>query len=217
VNQASKGRVPRLRSILRETEPVRAPLSVIRRMREWVLHTEHILSGAWASTPEEITNQQVGRRLDDWLGHLADVLQAEGTSAQERRCLEHLLKVLRALRPWLTHCYDVVGLPRTNNAMELTIRAIKMRYRRISGRKNWNAYLLRYGRCVAYYKWWEQQPGGMEQLEARLPRVSAHRWRQVREQTRLCHRYQLNRYQLRHQPQRYLANLEERWTQALRM
>jgi hypothetical protein len=217
VNQTSKGRLERLRTILRETEPLRAQLSVIQRMREWVLQAEHILSGAWASMPEEITNQEVGRCLDAWLQQLADALQAEGMSAEERRCLGQLLKVLTALRPWLTHCYDVVGLPRTNNDMELTIRAIKTRYRRISGRKNWNAYLLRYGRCVAYYEWWQQQPGGMEMLEARLPRVAAHRWRQVREQTRLCHRYQLNRYQLRHQPQRYLANLEERWTQALRM
>jgi hypothetical protein len=44
--------------------------------------------------------------------------------------------------------------------MERTIRAIKMQYRRISGRKNWNNYLLRYGRCVASSRmvaaatWW---------------------------------------------------------------
>jgi len=61
----------------------------------------------------------------------------------------HLLKVLTHLRPGLVHCYDVKGFPRTNNEMERTIRAIKMHYRRISGRKNWNNYLLRYGRCVA--------------------------------------------------------------------
>jgi len=44
--------------------------------------------------------------------------------------------------------------------MERTIRAIKMHYRRISGRKNWNQYLLRYGRCVASHAWWEQQTDG---------------------------------------------------------
>jgi hypothetical protein len=53
------------------------------------------------------------------------------------------------LRPGLVQCYDIDGFPRTNNEMERTIRAIKMHYRRISGRKNWNNYLLRYGRCVA--------------------------------------------------------------------
>jgi hypothetical protein len=108
-------------------------------------------------------------------------------------------------------------LPRTNNEMELTIRAIKTRYRRISGRKNWNGYLLRYGRCVAYYEWWQQQPDGTKQLEARILRVSPQHWRQVREQTRNCHHYQLNRYRFWHQPQCYLSELEDRWTQAPRM
>ena len=168
-------------------------------------------------TPEEITCQEVGRRFDEWLGQLAEALQAEGASPQQQRCLRHLFQVLTGLRPWLTCCYDVGGLPRTNNEMELTIRAIKTRNRRISGRNNWNAYLLRYGRCVAYYEWWQQQPQGNQQLEAHLLRVPAKRWRQVRQQTRLCHHYQLNRFRFRHHPQQYLAHLEERWTQALRM
>jgi hypothetical protein len=34
--------------------------------------------------------------------------------------------------------------------MEGCIRVIKTRYRRISGRKNWDGYLLRYGRRVTY-------------------------------------------------------------------
>jgi len=186
-------------------------------MREWVLQAERILRGAWASTLDEITNQEVGRRFDAWLQQLATLLQGEETSAEEQRCAGQLLKVMTALRPWLTNCYDVAGLPRTNNEMELTIRAIKTRYRRISGRKNWNGYLLRYGRCVAYYEWWQHQPDGIKLLEARIPHVSPTLWRHVRQQTRVCHRYQLNRYQFRHQPQRYLASLENRWTQALRM
>jgi hypothetical protein len=40
--------------------------------------------------------------------------------------------------------------------MEGYIRSLKTRYRRVSGRKNWNSYLLRYGRCVAYYDWLER-------------------------------------------------------------
>ena len=61
----------------------------------------------------------------------------------------HLLKVLTHVRPGLVQWYDLADFPRTHNAMERMIRAIKMQYRRISGRKNWNHYLLRYGRCVA--------------------------------------------------------------------
>ena len=80
-------------------------------MFEQVLQAEQILSGALAGTPEEITCQEVGRRFDEWLGHLAEALQVEGTSPQQQRCLGHLLQVLTGLRPWLTRCYDVADLP----------------------------------------------------------------------------------------------------------
>ncbi len=89
-----------------------------------------------------------------------------------------------------------------------------MRYRRISGRKNWNSYLLRYGRCVAYYEWWMQQPNGAALLEARLRQTSLALWRSVRHQTQDCHREQLNRFRFRHHPQAYLASLERRWLHA---
>ena len=97
--------------------------------------------------------------------------------------------------------------------MERTIRAIKMHYRRISGRKNWNNYLLRYGRCVAYQAWWEQQTDGEAQLQARLRHVASSCWRRVRQETRHCHLEQLNRFRFRHKPLESLASLEMRWEQ----
>src|SRR5579864_6862956 len=51
-------------------------------------------------------------------------------------------------------------------------------YRRISGRKNWNAYLLRYGLCVAYAAWWEQDAAHRLLLEQRTARLDRARWRQ---------------------------------------
>ena len=89
-----------------------------------------------------------------------------------------------------------------------------MHYRRISGRKNWNSYVLRYGRCVAYQEWWHQQPDGAALLQARLHDVAPGSWRQVRQETRTCHQEQLNRYRFRHRPLAYLAALETRWQQA---
>jgi hypothetical protein len=58
--------------------------------------------------------------------------------------------VLANLRSHLVECYDRQEFPRTNNDMERSIRALKTQSRRVSGRKNWNGYLLRYGRAVAY-------------------------------------------------------------------
>ena len=103
---------------------------------------------------------------------------------------------------------------KANNEMEQTIRAIKMHYRRIGGRKNWNSYVLRYGRCVAYQEWWQQQPDGEACLQARLQQVAPTSGRQVRQETRACHQEQLNPYRFRHRALDYLASLETRWEQA---
>ena len=194
-------------------EEKKEALTAISKMREWVVEAEHIFEGSWAKHPEEISNAEVGRRFDAYLGRLACFLEAQERTDDEQLRLGHLLKVLTHLRPGLVQCYDLADFPRTNNEMERMIRGIKMRYRRISGRKNWNSYLLRYGRCVAYHEWWQQQPEGEAQLQTRLRCVPSSAWRHVRQQTRQCHREQLNRFRFRHRPLESLAALEMRWEQ----
>jgi len=213
VNQTCQKRLSRLKTIVSLHEEKQEVLAQIRNMREWVMEVEHIFDGSWASDPEQISNAEVARRLDAWLSRLSLFLQAQERTEQERFRLGHLLKVMTHLRPGLVHCYDVERFPRTNNDMERTIRAIKMHYRRISGRKNWNSYLLRYARCVAYQEWWHQQPDGDALLQARLHHVASASWRQIRQETRTCHQQQLNRYRFRHRPLAYLQTLEVRWAQ----
>jgi len=188
-------------------------LAAIKMMQAWVLEVEHIFDGSWAKQEEEINNAEVGRRFEAYLERLSRFVEAEERTEDEKFRLGHLLKVLTHLRPWLVQCYDIEGFPRTNNEMERTIRAIKMQYRRISGRKNWNNYLLRYGRCVAYQEWWLHQPDGEAQLQARLRQVAPSSWQRVRQETRHCHLEQLNRFRFRHRPLDYLAALEMRWEQ----
>src|SRR5260370_461916 len=81
---------------------------------------------------EVISNGEVGRRFDAYLGRLSCFLEAEERTDDEQLRLGHLLKVLTHLRPGLVQCYDREGFPRTNNEMERMLRAIKMQYRRIS-------------------------------------------------------------------------------------
>jgi len=164
VNPTCKKRLTRLKTIVSLHEEKKEVLAQIASMREWVMEVEHIFDGSWASQAEEITNAEVGWRLDAWLARLSAFLESEERTEDEHLRLGHLLKVMTHLRPGLVQCYDVRGFPRTNNDLERTIRGIKMHYRRISGRKNWNHYLLRYGRCVAYQEWWLHQPDGEAQL-----------------------------------------------------
>jgi hypothetical protein len=214
VNQTCEKRLKRLLTIVRLHEEKKEVLAHIRAMRDWVIEVEQIFDGSWASQAEELSNAEVGRRLDAWLSRLSTFVAADARTEDEQLRLGHLLKVLTHLRPGLVQCYDVEGFPRTNNDMERTIRAVKMHYRRISGRKNWNSYLLRYGRCVAYQEWWCHQPDGDTRLQIRLKHVAPASWRQVRQATRAHHQEQLNRYRFRHRPLTYLETLEARWEQA---
>ena len=190
-------------------------IAQLRRMRAWVMEAEHILDGSWAESEEEITNAQVGQRFDAWLEHL-HILEQTGTLPEdEQHCLDHFLQVLAHLRPHLIHCYDVAQLPRTNNDMEGCIRAIKTRYRRISGRKNWDGYLLRYGR-VAYYEWWAQEAQRQHKLDRKLRLVTPSDWQQTRTQTSQGLSIQLKRYRFRHRQSAFLSDLEARWAQPTR-
>lgn len=175
-------------------------------MHGWVLDAEHILDGSWAQPGEVVSNATVGSRLDAWRAQMARLLTDGTLSDLERECLSEFLQVLSNLRPYLVQCYDRKDFPRTNNEMERSIRGLKMQSRRISGRKNWNGYLLRYGRSVAYAAWWEQDAAHRQQLEQRAARFDRARWRELRQETTLAHQEQLTRFRFRHKRQAYLTS-----------
>jgi hypothetical protein len=185
-------------------------------MRAWILETERVLAGNWAHSPHEMTNQTVGQRFDALKAHLAEQLVTSTSMSEiEHTCLAHFLKVSESLRPRLIQCYDLPGLPRTNNDMEGYIRKLKTRYRRISGRKNWNAYLLRYGQCIAYYDCFAQTVTDAVGMSTLLSRVEHQQWRQARTQNRHDHEDRVKMYRFRHQRDEYLQQLASRWSQSL--
>lgn len=183
-------------------------------MRQWVLDAEHILDGKWATAEKAVSNEQVAHRFDQWRQILGEHLDDGTLSSIEHECLEQFLQVLSNLRPYLIQCYDRQEFPRTNNDTERGIRALKTGYRRISGRKNWNSYLLRYGRCVAFYDWWQQTPERFLQLEKHLTHVTPQQWRRLRQQTTLAQSEQLKRFRFRQRRETFLASLEMRWVAA---
>jgi hypothetical protein len=202
----------RLQDIVAERTQWSSQLAQVTRMHGWVRSVEQILDGSWAQPAEIVSNTTVASRLDSWREQMARQL-TDGTLSQlEQECLAECLRVLSNLRPYLVQCYDHKNFPRTNNDMERCIRALKTQYRRISGRKNWNNYLLRYGRCVAYAVWWEQDTVRHQQLEQRAARLNRTRWRQVRRETTATHSQQLQRFRFLHQRENYLAALERHWT-----
>lgn len=207
-------KLARLSAIVAERVAWEQPLGQVKRMRQWVLDAEHILDGSWAQAGEVLSNATVGERLDAWRQELAKQGTDGTLSELEQACLTEFVQVLANLRPHWVHCYDRQDFPRTNNELERSIRALKMQYRRISGRKNWNSYLVRYGRCVAYATWWEQDAVHRQQLEQRAARLDRACWRQFRRETTAAPSEQLKRFRFRHKRQQYLVSLETRWAAA---
>jgi len=206
-----KMKLARLKTLVGLREQWQQQMNQLRRMYEWLLKTEHILSGEWVTSEEALTNEHVAQRFDSWITSLTQLAASHSLSDQEQDCLLHFLKITAGLRPHLIQCYDLVGFPRTNNDMEGYIRSLKTRYRRVSGRKNWNSYLLRYGRCVAYYDWLERAGISSAEIAHMLHGVGHQQWRAMRTQYRYEQREQLKIYRFRHKRERYLTDLETRW------
>jgi hypothetical protein len=192
-----------LKALVARREPWREELSSVRRMHGWVLEAEAILSGSWAREEEQVTNAGVALRFDAWVAKLKGEARGQPLTETDQRCLRHFLQVTDNLRPQLIACYDVEGLPRTNNDMEGFIRAIKTRYRRVSGRKNWNRYLLREAQV--------RSATGEAEVNEALAGVTPAQWREARAEQRACQENQLKQYRFRHKRATFLQGLEARW------
>ena len=204
-------KLARLQAIVAERAVWRGQLAQVKRLHGWLLEVEHLLDESVVPEGEVISNVTVGNRLDAWRERMSTLLTDGSLSELERECLTEFLHVLSNLRAYLMQCYDREDFPRTNNDMERSIRGLKTQYRRVSGRKNWNAYLLRYGRCVAYAAWWEQDTVHQQRLELHAARLDRVHWRELRRETTLAQSEQLTRFRFWHKRQSLLASLEESW------
>jgi hypothetical protein len=204
-------KLARLQRIVAQRGGWAEQLAQIKRLHGWLLEVESLLDKSRAKVGEEVSNATVGIGLDHWCERMSRQWTDGSLSQLEQQCLREFLQVLSNLRPYLVQCYDRQDFPRTNNDMERSIRALKTRYRRVSGRKNWNGYLLRYGRSVAYAAWWEQDAAHRQNLHQQVARLDRVRWRQLRGETSRAHHEQLTRFRFRHKRQALLASLEDRW------
>jgi len=215
VSRRCEQKLARLQAIVAERAAWTEQLAQVKRMYGWLCEVEAILAKEAACTlAAPVSNESVGRRLDAWREQMAHLLETSPLAELEQESLRELLQVLSNLRPYLVQCYEREDFPRTNNDMERSIRALKTQYRRVSGRKNWNAYLLRYGRCVAYAAWWEQDEAHRQALRHHVTRMDRGRWKELRQQTTRAQQEQLTRFRFRHKRSSVLASLESRWLEA---
>jgi hypothetical protein len=183
-----------------------ADLACLRHCHTWLLQAEVLLN---PQRDPPATDEAVAR----WLASLEQLPQAARFPPIYAKCLHHFIGVLHRLQPHLLSWTQEARLPRTNNDLERFIRALKTRYRRISGRKNWNAYLLRYGRRTAFYEDAIHHQDAARLLEHRIRSVAAAAWAPARCQQRLLDQRLRTQYQFLHPRDQTLRRLERRWAQ----
>jgi hypothetical protein len=122
----------------------------------------------------------------------------------------HVWTVLRRLGDGLYPCYDVPGLPRTNNDQEHFYRRLKAGERRTTGRRRSDTFVIRMGEFAVYAV--AASEFSEATLNAQLAGVSATDWCRERERLRGNQERQTQMRRFRLHPDAYLADLEARWS-----
>ena len=115
----------------------------------------------------------------------------------------HLIALTGRYAPGLFHCYDIPGLPRTNNDLESLFGAVRRRTLCTAGPYRAQQMLHDYGAWLLF----ETIPDEHRQLE-RLQRVSLDDFRQERQRMLKHQESRTADRRFRRQPQAYLATLE---------
>lgn len=116
--------------------------------------------------------------------------------------------VLRRLGDGLYHCYDVPGLPRTDNATEQFYRQLKAGERRATGHRRSDGFVVRVGGFAAYAAAASDVPEAV--LRAQLSAVPPACCAQCRADLRANQQRQTQMRRFHLHPDRYLSALEAR-------
>jgi hypothetical protein len=152
----------------------------------------------------------VRARVEQVLDALTTRCQAGELATWLHPKVAYLVTVLRRLGDGLYHCYDVPGLPRTDNDMEQFYRRVKTEQRRITGRKRADAFVVRVGGFAVYAT--AASTLAETTLRAQLSAVPADEWQQERVTLRANQDRQAKMRRFRLHRDAYLTDLEIRWT-----
>jgi hypothetical protein len=168
---------------------------------------EHLLDLPEPFSPSLETANQVCQAVEAYLDQLGRLAVDEDDQA----IAQHIIQTFHNRWWGLFTCYQVPGLPRTNNELETFLRHLKTGQRRITGRKAVHDFILRYGRYAAFVDYAESQ----EQLYDRLCRVSDDAFLKERAALHTAEaRLKLQR-RFQHDRETLLCELEQRWAAAI--
>ena len=169
----------------------------IRTAYGWVHRAARLLTNE-----DEAPGSEVRRQMDDLL---AEMTRDQATVGPLTPAVAHFLKVSASYGPGLFHCYDVAGLPRTNNDLEHYFGSARYHQRRASGRVHAAAATVVRG-SVRVLAATATRLRPFREYELRHPDLE--RWRSLRGALQLRQEARRQQARFRKDPATYLANLE---------
>ena len=176
-----------------------------RQQRQWLIDLEHLLD---PKRDPSKTSAGVMQAVDSYL---IELITRNTHDTEDQQVADHINQIFRSFWWGLFTCYDVEGLPRTNNELERFIRQIRMGYRRVSGRKNVHDFVIRYGAYVALI----DPAESLDELLARMAEVDQEDFLKERKRLSLTLLDEVKIYRFQHHREEYLAELEARWEAAV--
>jgi hypothetical protein len=198
----------RLRGLIGRIEELdRGRVAELRTAQSYLLRIARLLE------PQErpTSGAQVREQVDAVLQEIRAGSEQGTIPIGVRPPLTHLADFLQRLGDHLYHCYDVPGLPRTNNDLEHFYRRLKCAERRITGHKRSDSFVVRVGGFAVYAVEAADQPEA--DLRDQLGGVAAEVWQREREALRAIQERQVKMHRFHLHRDAYLADLEARWTQ----
>jgi hypothetical protein len=168
----------------------------------WVHQAAHILANH-----DQLTGEQVRAQYQDLLACM-DAHKMEVASLS--KAIEHFRKITESFAPGLFYCYDVPGLPPTNNALEQCFGSARYHERRATGRRGAIPGVVVRGpaRMLATLAT-RLYPFG----PAELCPSDYQTWRDLRRQLSYREENRRKQWRFRKDPATYLADIEERLLQ----
>ena len=168
----------------------------------WVHQAAHILANH-----EELTGEQVRAQYEQLLEQMDAQKNCVGNLS---KAVDHFRKITESFAPGLFHCYDVAGLPATNNALEQCFGSARYHERRATGRRGAISGVVVRGPARV-----------LATLATRLHSFSPaelcpsdyRSWRDLRQLLAYREEARRKQWRFRKHPTTYLAEIEERLLQ----
>jgi hypothetical protein len=191
--------------LTRRRLPFASRVERYRRQRQWLIDLEHLLD------PDRGPGKTSAEVAQAIAAYLVDLTTHWAADPEDQAVAEHINRIFRSFWWGLFASYDVAGLPRTNNELERCIRQIKMSQRRVSGRKNVQDFIIRYGAYAALV----DETESLNELLARLEQVDQAEFLKERQHLNLTLLQEVKIHRFRFHRADFLADLEARWEAAV--